>query len=194
LHSPLPGMAAIDQHGGQLLPASGYARTSDPVVSRALAENRPTGMAIEVFQSWKGPVFWFRPHAGFEDNRTMYPNVNDVQHTFGVSWGELVELEPQLEILLRRVRLTGARSRTGTDADQVFGPLRNELAALVGFAGKHHSHPVLGSAGAYEVAYWTLYDAVARLFSDRAANAQEIPAKQRAGRVPSSCLSESVSA
>ena len=96
----------------------------------------------------------------------MYPNVNDVQRTFGVSWEQLVELEPELETLLGRVRLTGDRSRAFTDLDRVFGPLRNELAALIGFAGKHHRHPILGSAGAYEVAYWILYDAVERSLAD----------------------------
>jgi hypothetical protein len=90
----------------------------------------------------------------------MYPNVNDVQRTFEVTWEQLVELEPRLETLLERVRLAAAGYRTYTDVDRVFGPFRNELAALVGFAGKHFSHPVLGSTGAYEVAYWKLYDAV----------------------------------
>jgi hypothetical protein len=100
----------------------------------------------------------------------MYPNVNDVQRTFGVSWGQLVELEPQLEVLLGRGRQAGARCRTVADVDRGFGPLRNELAALIGFAGKHHRHAVLGSAGAYEVAYWKLYDAVACPFSRGSAN------------------------
>jgi hypothetical protein len=107
----------------------------------------------------------------------MYPSVNDVQRTFGVSWSQLVELEPQLETLLGQVRLADPRNRTFTDVDRIFGPLRNELAALIGFAGKHHSHPVLGSSGAYEVAYWKLYDAVAKLLPNRAAGAQEAPAK-----------------
>jgi hypothetical protein len=97
-----------------------------------------------------------------EDSRALsYPNVNDVQRTFGVTWGQLVERESQLETLLGRARLGGARCRTFADVDRAFGPLRNELAALLGFAGKHHSDPVLGSAGAYEVAYWKLYNAVA---------------------------------
>jgi hypothetical protein len=124
----------------------------------------------------------------------MYPSVNDVQRTFGVSWDQLVELEPELETLLGRVRLTGAWGRSFADLDRVFGPLRNELAALIGFAGKHHRHPVLGSAGAYEVAYWTLYDAVARLLAGRATGPEEAPANQRSATAPGSCPSESVSA
>jgi hypothetical protein len=44
-----------------------------------------------------------------------------------------------------------------------FGPVRNELAELVGFAGKHRGHPVLGGTAAHEVAYWKLYHAVAGL-------------------------------
>src|SRR5262249_35830854 len=115
------------------------------------------------------------------DSRTLYPNVNDVQRSYGVTWGQLVELEPQLETLLGQARPAGARCRTFTDVDRVFGPLRNDLAALIGFAGKHHSHPVLGSAGAYEVAYWKLYDAVAGLLPGRAAGAHGAPEKQRGG-------------
>jgi hypothetical protein len=95
----------------------------------------------------------------------MYPNVNDVQRTFGITWAQLVELEPQLETLLGRARLAGAGCRNFAGVERAFGPLRNDLAALIGFAGRHHRHPVLGSPGAYEVGYWKLYDAVARLVS-----------------------------
>jgi hypothetical protein len=44
--------------------------------------------------------------------------------------------------------------------DRVFSPLRNDLAELVGFPSKHARHPVLGSVGAYDVAYWKLFDSV----------------------------------
>src|SRR5262249_45366975 len=162
-----------------------------------LTEDRPAParrMAVAVFEPWRKPAVRIRPDAGVEDSRTTYPNVNDVQHTFGVSWDQLVELEPLLETLLERVKLAGPGSRTFTDVDRSFGPLRNELAALIGFAGKHHRHPVLGSVGAYEVAYWTLYDAVVRLLSGRAASAQEAAAKQRDGTVPGRCPSELASA
>jgi hypothetical protein len=56
--------------------------------------------------------------------------------------------------------------------------VKNELAGLIGFAGKHHRHPVLGSVGAYAVAYGKLYDAVAGLLPGRAAGVQEAPQKQ----------------
>jgi hypothetical protein len=101
-----------------------------------------------------------------------------VQCTFGVTWGELVEREPRLDALLRRARLAGAGCRAFADVDRVFGPLRNELAALIGFAGKHHSHPVLGSAGGYEVAYWNLYNAVAGQLPGRAGGGERAPEKQ----------------
>ena len=147
------GRAEVAGPFAQLPPARGFAR---PLGSR---------MAFEAAEPKKEPVVRAVLNRGVpaENGRTAYPNVNDVQRTFGVSWGELVELEPQLETLLGRVRLAGARCRNSADVDRVFGPLRDELAALIGFAGKHHRHPVLGSAGAYEVAYWKLYDAVARL-------------------------------
>jgi hypothetical protein len=59
---------------------------------------------------------------------------------------------------------------------RVFGPLRNELAGLLGFAGKHRRHPVLGSVGAYEVAYWKLYHAVAALVPAGANEATQVNA------------------
>jgi hypothetical protein len=151
-------------------------------------------MAVEVLESWRKPGVRIRPDVAVEESQTTYPNVNDVQRTFGISWSHLVELEPLLETLLERVRLAGPGRRTITDVDRVFGPLRNELDALIGFAGKHHRHPVLRSVGAYEVAYWTLYDAVVRLLSGRAASAQEAAAKQRGGTIPGHCPSELASA
>jgi anti-anti-sigma factor len=44
-----------------------------------------------------------------------------------------------------------------------FAPLRNALTELVGFSSRHSRHPLLGSVGAYEVAYWRLHDAVSGL-------------------------------
>jgi hypothetical protein len=114
-----------------------------------------------------------------EEDRTIYPNVHDVQHTFGVSWQQLVQIEPELENLLERVRLAPSGGRAFSDLHEVFDPLRDELASLIGFAGKHHNHPVLGSAGAYEVAYWTLYNAVARLLTGRAANTPGVSATEQ---------------
>jgi hypothetical protein len=151
-------------------------------------------MAVGALEPGKGPAVRtdLNRAAPAEDGRATYPNVNDVQRTFGVSWGQLVELEPQLKTLLGRVRLAGARCRNSADVDRVFGPLRDELAALIGFAGKHHSHPVLGSAGAYEVAYWKLYGAVARLLSG--GGAREAPAKQRDDTDSEPCSTESASA
>jgi anti-anti-sigma regulatory factor len=96
-----------------------------------------------------------------EGARKWYPSVDDVQRMHRLAWGQLVELEPQVETLLWRARTAGAGCRCLTDVTRAFSPLRNELADLIGFAGKHNRHPVLGSIGAYEVAYWKLYDAVA---------------------------------
>jgi anti-anti-sigma factor len=92
-----------------------------------------------------------------------YPSVRDVERTHGVTWFQLVELEPQVERLLWRARLAGAKWRPFLAVERIFGPVREELAGLIGFFGKHRTHPVLGSVGAYEVAYWKLYDAVAAL-------------------------------
>jgi hypothetical protein len=97
--------------------------------------------------------------------RKPHPNVDDEQRAYGVTWGQLVELEPQVETLLWRARQAGAGCRTLADVDRAFTSLRDELTGLIGFFGKHHRHPILGSTGAYEVAYWKLYDAVAGLLA-----------------------------
>jgi hypothetical protein len=66
--------------------------------------------------------------------------------------------------------------------DRAFAPIRNTLAELVGFAGKNRRHPVLGGPGAYEVAFWKLYDAVAGLLPGRPGGGEEAPEKQRGER------------
>jgi hypothetical protein len=45
----------------------------------------------------------------------------------------------------------------------VLGPICNAMSDLIGFLGEHRNHPVLGSTGAYEVAYWKLHEAVSAL-------------------------------
>jgi anti-anti-sigma regulatory factor len=112
-----------------------------------------------------------------EGAREPYPNVEDVQRAFGVAWAEVVELEPRVEALLGRARMAGAHCRTFAEVARAFGPLRNDLAGLIGFAGEHQRHPLLGSDGAYEVAYWKLYDAVAGLLPGRP-GAEAAPANQ----------------
>jgi anti-anti-sigma factor len=99
------------------------------------------------------------PSAG--DPRKLFPNVRDLERTHGITWFQLIELEPQVERLLWRARLAGSKWRPFMDVERFFGPVREELAELIGFSGKHHRHPVLGSAGAYAVAYGKLYEAVA---------------------------------
>jgi hypothetical protein len=85
---------------------------------------------------------------------------HEVERAFGMTWGQLAVLEPRLNELLWKARQAGSRCRCGEEASFAFGPLRNAMADLVGFRSDHRDHPVLGSVGAYEVAYWRLYDAV----------------------------------
>jgi hypothetical protein len=113
------------------------------------------------------------PGPGAAGARKMYPSVDDVQRAFGVTWGEVVELEPRVEALLGRARRAGAHCRTLADVAWAFGPVRDELAGLIGFAGERQRHPVLGSDGAFEVAYWKLYDAVAGSLPDSPDGAAE---------------------
>jgi hypothetical protein len=92
-----------------------------------------------------------------------YPNVADLERMHGLSWHELAQSEPQLGELLWEARQTAVICRNWYDVYEQFAPFRRSLAWLVGFEGKHRDDPLLGSLGAYEVAYWKLYDAVARL-------------------------------
>jgi len=91
------------------------------------------------------------------------PKVRDLERAHGVTWGELTGLEPQLIDLLWRARAAGAGCRDWEDVPRVFAPFRDAVAELVGLRGKYGTHPLLGSIGAYEVAYWRLHDAVAGL-------------------------------
>jgi hypothetical protein len=90
-----------------------------------------------------------------------YRNFRHLEELFGVTWRDLVELEPTLEELLLTAQQRSVLCRRWADVDRLFAPIRNTLAGLVGLTRTIHRHPVLGSAQAYEVAYWKLYDAVA---------------------------------
>jgi hypothetical protein len=88
------------------------------------------------------------------------PNVADLERVHGLTWGELAGLKPRLNELLWQARAAGADCRCREDAYRVFAPRRGAVAELIGLTGRHRDHPVLGSVGAYEVAYWRLYHAV----------------------------------
>jgi hypothetical protein len=66
--------------------------------------------------------------------------------------------------------------------ERAFAPFRSAAAELVGFVSSNSRHPVLGSVGAYEVAYWRLYNAVSGLVHRLAAvrEAQNAPAETAA--------------
>ena len=112
-----------------------------------------------------------------------YPNFRDMERLSGITWQDLVELEPRLGDLLWRARQAGVGCLCWSDVDRVFSPFRNAVAELVGFAGHNHRHPVLGGTGAYQVAYWKLYDAVAGLLPGSAGGTAEAPEKQPGGHV-----------
>jgi hypothetical protein len=89
-----------------------------------------------------------------------YRNFRHLEKLFGVTWRDLVELEPALEVLLLTAHETSGNCRRWADVDRFFVPTGNRLSRLIGFAGRNHRHPVLGSTRAYEIAYWKLYEAV----------------------------------
>jgi hypothetical protein len=118
-----------------------------------------------------------------------FPNFRELERLAGVTWQDLVELEPRLGELLWRARQVGARCHCWADVGRVFSPIRNALIELVGFAEHNHRHPVLGSTGAYAVACWKLYDAVAGLLPVPAGSAAEAE-KQRGEPAGETCPTE----
>jgi hypothetical protein len=120
-----------------------------------------------------------------------YPSFRDLERRSGITWRDLAELEPKLADLLWGARQAGVTCRRWSDVDRVFAPIRNTLAELVGFAGKNHGHPVLGGPGAYQIAYWKLYDAVAGLLPGRATSAERVPDTQHRETVAETCPTES---
>jgi hypothetical protein len=100
-----------------------------------------------------------------------YPDIGNLERTHGITWNELVELEPKLAQLLWEARRACLSCRRWSDVDRIFFPMRNSLAELVGFSRRHHWHPVLASLGAYEVAYWKLYITLAVSLPSRARSA-----------------------
>jgi hypothetical protein len=118
---------------------------------------------------------------------TAYPNFRDLERLSGITWADLTAREPGLGELLWEARQASVPCRRWSDVDQAFAPLRNSLANLVGFAGKHQGNPVLGSSDAYQVAYWKLYDAVAALLPGRTGRTEEAPEKQRTETVAEPC-------
>jgi hypothetical protein len=109
-----------------------------------------------------------------------YPNFRDVERRAGITWHDLVELDSRLAALLWEARRACVNCRRWSDVDRAFSPIRNALSGLVGFAGRSCRHRVLSSSGAYEIAYWKLYDAVAGLLPAAAAvSASDCPATER---------------
>ena len=107
-----------------------------------------------------------------------YPNFRDLERCHGVTWHQLVELDSRLAELLWKARQACVTCPRWSDVDRVFVPLCSSLAELVGFARRDGWHPVLASPGAYQVAYWKLYDAVAGLLPGRAGGAKETMEQQ----------------
>ena len=112
----------------------------------------------------------------------LYPNVRDMEHLWDITWGELTALEPRLEELLWAARAASATCRRWSDVDQAFAPIRDTLAGLIGFSSTRCGHPILGSVGAYEVAYWRLYDAVAGLLPPPDHGCREVAVRAEAVR------------
>ena len=85
------------------------------------------------------------------------PSIQEMERRHSVTFWRLVELEPRLELLILQASQAGRACRTLADVDREFLPLRNRLGTLIGFSSQHNRHRILGSVGAFEVAYWNLY-------------------------------------
>jgi hypothetical protein len=94
---------------------------------------------------------------------TPYPNFRILERLSGITWADLTALEPRLVKLLGTAKQASTTCRGWSDLDRTFAPIRDALAELVGFAGCNHWHPVLGGSRGHAVAYWKLYDVVARM-------------------------------
>src|SRR5262249_9215416 len=66
---------------------------------------------IGLFETDGGVAARVGPGPVAEVSRPLSPKVNDVQRTDAVTWGQLVELEPQVQELLWRARMAGASCR-----------------------------------------------------------------------------------
>src|SRR6516225_7872165 len=66
-----------------------------------------------------------------------FPNHHDLERTHGITWHQLVDLEPRLAQLLWESRQAGVSCRCWSDVDRILSPIRNSLSELVGFARKH---------------------------------------------------------
>ena len=78
----------------------------------------------------------------------LFPYFRDLERTYGVTWHDLVELEPRLAELLWEAREACVTCRRWSDVDRAFAPIRDTLTELVGFSGSRSGHPVVGSVGA----------------------------------------------
>jgi hypothetical protein len=128
-----------------------------------------------------------------------YPNIRELEHVSGITRDELTAREPRLVNLPWDARQAGAVRRRWSDVERVFAPIRSSLADLVGFTGRNHRDPILGSTAAYQVVYWKLYDAVAGLLPDHNSpetcppNQPRMQALTRCIRMPIAASGESVS-
>jgi hypothetical protein len=86
------------------------------------------------------------------------PAADEMERLHGFTFAHLIDLEPRLEPLLWEARQAGTTCRSLAAFHQAISTVGQQLYELVGFARPHR---VLGSVGAYEVAYWKLLHAVA---------------------------------
>lgn len=89
-------------------------------------------------------------------------SVKTMERMHGLNWSELVQMEPELGRLLTFARMVGDCCMNWRDVDRGWGQFKDRIADVVGYLGRHRSHPVLGTVGAYDVVYWKLHNAVAR--------------------------------
>ena len=111
----------------------------------------------------------------------------EMEQKHGITFARLAELEPRLDALLWEARQVGAGCRRSADVEWAFSPIAKALSDLVGFTSRHHRHRILGSAGAYTVAYWKMRHAVAGFLALRGGQ-ENVVAEDQAEAAPESAV------
>ena len=86
-------------------------------------------------------------------------DVKRLERHHGITWNELVELEPRLDGLLCDAQCSRPLPEEEDDFNYeiAWGQFKQPIADLVGYFRHDNCDPRLTTVGAYEVAYYTLW-------------------------------------
>lgn len=87
-------------------------------------------------------------------------DIKHLEEHHGITWEELVELEPRLDGLLSEVQDARPLNKRRFNYEIAWGRFKNPITDLVGYFRHDDCDPRLKTVGAYEVAYYTLWHAL----------------------------------